>query len=129
MFIWFWTTQPLHRIRSSKTTKPFFFFSFIKPLRPKTKKNRKQPHISHSSDNQEPWILVSHVLTLNSQDLISNSPYCLPYSSCDVCLEKLVLDQLTIPYWYFSLFSSFVYLMLYWYCKEKFCLVLKNNFL
>ena len=29
--------------------------------------------------------------------LISNSPYCLPYSSCDVSLENLVLDQLTIP--------------------------------
>ena len=36
-------------------------------------------------------------LTLNSQDLISNSPYCLPYSSCDVSLENLVLDQLIIP--------------------------------
>ena len=33
----------------------------------------------------------------NSQDLISNSPYCLPYSSCDVNLENLVLDQLIIP--------------------------------
>ena len=33
----------------------------------------------------------------NSQDLISNSPYCLPYSSCDVSLEYLVLDQLIIP--------------------------------
>ena len=28
-----------------------------------------------------------------SQDLISNSMYCLPYSSCDVRLESLVLDQ------------------------------------
>ena len=28
----------------------------------------------------------------NSQDLISNSPYYLPYSSCDVSLETLVLD-------------------------------------
>ena len=33
----------------------------------------------------------------NSQDLISNSPYCLPYSFCDVSLENLVLDQLIIP--------------------------------
>ena len=33
----------------------------------------------------------------NSQDLISNSPYCQPYSSCDVSLENLVLDQLIIP--------------------------------
>ena len=36
-------------------------------------------------------------ITVNSQDLISNSPYCLSYSSCDVSLEILVLDQLTIP--------------------------------
>ena len=33
----------------------------------------------------------------NTQDLISNSPYCLPYSSCDVSLENLVVDQLIIP--------------------------------
>ena len=33
----------------------------------------------------------------NSQDLVSNSPYCLPYSSCDVSLENLVLEQLIIP--------------------------------
>ena len=33
----------------------------------------------------------------NSQDLFSNSPYCLLYSSCDVSLENLVLDQLIIP--------------------------------
>ena len=33
----------------------------------------------------------------NSQDSISNSPYCLPYSSCDVSLENLGLDRLIIP--------------------------------
>ena len=33
----------------------------------------------------------------NHQDLISNSPNCLPYSSYDVNLENLVLDQLMIP--------------------------------
>ena len=33
-------------------------------------------------------------LTLNSQDLVSNSPYCLPYKSCGVRLEHLVFDQL-----------------------------------
>ena len=32
-----------------------------------------------------------------SQDLISNSPYYLPYNSYDVSLENLVLDQLIIP--------------------------------
>ena len=33
----------------------------------------------------------------NSQDFTSNSPYCLPYSSYDVNLENLVLDQPIIP--------------------------------
>ena len=28
---------------------------------------------------------------------ISNSPYCMPYNSCDVCSENLVLDPLIIP--------------------------------
>ena len=42
--------------------------------------------------------IMADVSTLyNSQDFISNSPYCLPYSSCDVSLEDLVLDQLIIP--------------------------------
>ena len=35
-------------------------------------------------------------LTLNSQDLISNSPYCLPNDSHYVSLENLVSDQLVI---------------------------------
>ena len=35
-------------------------------------------------------------VTPKTQDLISNSPYELPYSSCDVNLENLALDQLTI---------------------------------
>ena len=34
--------------------------------------------------------------SLNSQDLIGNSPFCLSYSSCDVSLKNLVLDQLII---------------------------------
>ena len=37
-----------------------------------------------------------NLLTPKTQDLISNSPYHLPYSSCDVSLENLALDQLTI---------------------------------
>ena len=41
---------------------------------------------------------------------------------CSQCSENLVLDQLTIPNWYFSLFSSLVYLILYWHRKGKFCL-------
>ena len=41
--------------------------------------------------------LLWHTETFNSQDLISNSPHCQSYSSCDVCLENLVLDQLIFP--------------------------------
>ena len=58
----------------------------------------------------------------HSQDLISNSPYCLQYNSYDVGLENLVFDQLTIPKWYFTLFSPLVRSMLYWHWMEKFCL-------
>ena len=32
----------------------------------------------------------------NPRDLVSNSPYCLQYSSCDIGFENLVLDQLLI---------------------------------
>ena len=35
--------------------------------------------------------------TFDSQDLISNSPYCLPNNSFYVSSEKLGLDQLLIP--------------------------------
>ena len=53
---------------------------------------------------------------------ISNSPYHLPYNSSDVSLENLVLDQLITPNWYFSVFLFIFCLILYWYCKERFCL-------
>ena len=33
----------------------------------------------------------------NSQDFISNSPYCLPYNLSNASLENLELDQLIIP--------------------------------
>ena len=36
------------------------------------------------------------VLTLWLPDLISNSPYCLEFDSCNVSLENLMLDQLII---------------------------------
>ena len=39
---------------------------------------------------------LSFCCWFSTQDLISNSPYCLPYSFCDVSLERLVLDQLII---------------------------------
>ena len=39
----------------------------------------------------------THVFfTRYHQDLISDSPYRLQYSSCDISLENLVLDQLKI---------------------------------
>ena len=56
------------------------------------------------------------------QDLISNSPYCLPNNSYDVISDNLVLDQLIISFWIFSLISPLVCLVLHWYCKENFCL-------
>ena len=37
---------------------------------------------------------VKHHLTLHSQDLFSNSPYCLSYNSYDTGTDNLVLDQL-----------------------------------
>ena len=73
----------------------------------------------------------SHQLTFNSQDLItshnrdliSNSPYCLSYNSYDVCLEKLVLDQLIILLLllFFILVTCLLDLVLT-IIKEKFCL-------
>ena len=43
------------------------------------------------------------------QDLISNSPYYLPYNSYDVSLENLVLDQLIIPWLiFFSILITYL---------------------
>ena len=41
------------------------------------------------------WICVVFAISEHfySQDLISNSPYCVPYNSCNVSLKNLVLDQ------------------------------------
>ena len=41
--------------------------------------------------------LKTSKVPFSSQDLISSSLYCLPYSSYDVRSENLVLDQLIIP--------------------------------
>ena len=41
----------------------------------------------------------------NFQELISNSPYCLPNDSYNVSLENLVADQLVIPLFIFLLNS------------------------
>ena len=63
-------------------------------------------------------------LTLQLSDHICNSPYYQPYDSYNAGSENLllVLDQVIIPNWYFYLVSSLIWLILYWYCKEKFCL-------
>ena len=36
-------------------------------------------------------------ISFNAYDLISNTPYCLPYNSYDASSENLVLDQLENP--------------------------------
>ena len=38
-----------------------------------------------------------YLTPFNSQDVISNSPYCLPYNLYDGILENLELDQTIIP--------------------------------
>ena len=48
-------------------------------------------------ENMYPDVRVSRVNPLTSKISFSNSPYCLPYSSCDVSLENLVMDRLIIP--------------------------------
>ena len=43
------------------------------------------------------------------QDLISDSPYCLPNNSYDVILDNLVLDQLVISLWiFFFILTTFL---------------------
>ena len=54
-------------------------------------------HVFRISPFQLCYVFLLISQPFNLQDLISNSPYCLPYSSCDVSLENLVLDQLIIP--------------------------------
>ena len=57
--------------------------------------------------------LVRLICFERSQDLVSNSPYCPPYNSYEVSLEKLVFDQLISAYCYVSLSSSLVCLILH----------------
>ena len=68
--------------------------------------NPKQPITNLELKSQDCTIEGSTVLlTFYSQDnkqadnkqIISNSPYCVPYSSCKVSLENLVMDQPIIP--------------------------------
>ena len=43
---------------------------------------------------------MSSFLPFQSQDLIGNSPFSLPYNSYEIGLENLVLDQLLFFYQY-----------------------------
>ena len=45
----------------------------------------------------ESQVSLAEHFTLHSYDLISNSPYCLPYNSYDVGLENLKSDPAIIP--------------------------------
>ena len=45
----------------------------------------------------ESQVSLTEHFTLRSHNLISNSPYSLPYNSYDVGLENLKLDLLIIP--------------------------------
>ena len=53
--------------------------------------------IENSMENMHTDVRVSRVNPLTSKISFSNSPYCLPYGSCDVSFENLVMDQLIIP--------------------------------
>ena len=43
------------------------------------------------------FLLNCFVQAFHSQDLISNSPYCLQYNSSKVSLQNFALEELTIP--------------------------------
>ena len=59
------------------------------------------------------WI-ASSLGSFNTQDLISSSPYCLPFNPYYVSSENLVLDQLII----FNFFS-YSYQLSAWYCLNS----------
>ena len=53
--------------------------------------------IENSMENMHTDVRVSRVNPLTPKISFSNSPFCLPYGSCDVSFENLVMDQLIIP--------------------------------
>ena len=57
--------------------------------------------LSHTFYNAQmrPWNVICKLKSknFNPLTLINNSPHTLPWSSCDVSLENLVLDQPIIP--------------------------------
>ena len=59
----------------------------------------------HENIKKNYMLYKLNVSVLNFQELISNSPYCLPNDSHKVSLENLVTDQLVIPLFIFLLNS------------------------
>ena len=53
------------------------------------------------------------------QDLISNSPFLLPYISFKTGLENLMLGKMTSLSWSVFVFSSPARLLVLWYCKGE----------
>ena len=77
--------------------------------------------LCHWVEAQKKWWLSLFVPpTFHSQDLNSNLPHCLPYSSHNVCSENFVLNQLIFLQWTVTFLYSCG--LSAWYCKEKFCL-------
>ena len=104
--------RPAHGKFKSK----FFLVPFIRQL-----KKWWQRYVN-TWNNPRKWRKTGNIsLILSLPDQICNSPYSRSYNSYNVSTENLVLDQLS-QNWHFSLFSSLIWLILYWYCKEKFCL-------
>ena len=53
-------------------------------------------HLTKNMDKYVKYFGYRDMQTFHSQDLVNNSPYCLPYNSHDVSLKNFVLDQLII---------------------------------
>ena len=56
--------------------------------------NCESKYCEHNTSKNWRKILLLFIYPFDSQDLISNSPYCLLYSSYDVSSKNLELDQL-----------------------------------
>ena len=83
--------------------------------------NGELPCMACSRSKREKTPCGKQVSLFHSHALFRNSPHCLPNTAYNFSLKSLVWNQMMI-HRYFSIFSSLVYLRLYWYCKEKFCL-------
>ena len=94
--------------KDSKTSIKVCFQAFLNP-------------VLHTNNWMWSWFILTFLLS--RCHLLINSSHCLLYNSCDISLENLVLNQLMIPFLIFFFILIFlVCLILYWYCKENFCL-------